>query len=82
MTLTGQWTLPPPSTRSVCPGANDTPMTRAVPEAALKGIERMTPLGRLGEAHEIATAVLYLASDDASFVTGQWLSPNGGVHIA
>lgn len=67
---------------AICPGAIDTPMTRAVPEAALKGIERMTPLGRLGEAHEIATAVLFLASDDASFVTGQWLSPNGGVHIA
>jgi 3-oxoacyl-[acyl-carrier protein] reductase len=67
---------------AVCPGAIDTPMTRAVPEAALKGIERMTPHGRLGEAHEIAAAVLYLASDDASFVTGQALSPNGGVHIS
>jgi 3-oxoacyl-[acyl-carrier protein] reductase len=67
---------------AVCPGAIDTPMTRAVPEAALKGIQMMTPLGRLGEAHEIASAVLYLASDDAAFVTGQALSPNGGVHIA
>ena len=67
---------------AVCPGAIDTPMTRAVPEAALRGIRMMTPLGRLGEAHEIASAVLYLASDDASFVTGQALSPNGGVHIA
>jgi 3-oxoacyl-[acyl-carrier protein] reductase len=67
---------------AVCPGAIDTPMTRALPEAALKGVQMITPLGRLGEAHEIASAVLYLASDDASFVTGQWLSPNGGVHIA
>ena len=67
---------------AVCPGAIDTPMTRAVPEVALKRIQAMTPLGRLGEAHEIASAVLYLASDDASFVTGQALSPNGGVHIA
>jgi 3-oxoacyl-[acyl-carrier protein] reductase len=67
---------------AVCPGAIDTPMTRALPEAALKGVERITPLGRLGEAHEIASAVLYLASDDAAFVTGQALSPNGGVHIA
>ena len=67
---------------AICPGAIDTPMTRAVPEAALKGIRMMTPLGRLGEAREIATAALFLASDDASFVTGQWLSPNGGVHIA
>jgi 3-oxoacyl-[acyl-carrier protein] reductase len=67
---------------AICPGAIDTPLTRAVPEAALKGIQMMTPLGRLGEAREIATAALFLASDDASFVTGQWLSPNGGVHIA
>jgi 3-oxoacyl-[acyl-carrier protein] reductase len=67
---------------AVCPGAIDTPMTRALPEAALKGVQMITPLGRLGEPHEIASAVLYLASDDASFVTGQCLSPNGGVHIA
>jgi len=67
---------------AICPGAIDTPMTRAVPEPALKGIQLMTPLGRLGEPHEIAAAALFLASDDASFVTGQWLSPNGGVHIA
>jgi 3-oxoacyl-[acyl-carrier protein] reductase len=63
---------------AVCPGAIDTPMTRAVPEAALKGIERMTPLGRLGEAHEIAAAVLYLASDDASYVSGAELLIDGG----
>jgi 3-oxoacyl-[acyl-carrier protein] reductase len=67
---------------AICPGAIDTPMVRAVPEAALKGITMMTPLGRLGTAQEIAAAALFLASDDASFVTGQWLSPNGGVHIA
>jgi len=67
---------------AVCPGAIDTPMTRALPEPALEGVRRMTPLGRLGEPHEIASAVLYLASDDAAFVTGQYLSPNGGVHIA
>ena len=67
---------------AICPGAIDTPMARALPEAALEGVRRITPLGRLGEAHEIASAALYLASDDASFMTGQWLSPNGGVHIA
>jgi 3-oxoacyl-[acyl-carrier protein] reductase len=67
---------------AVCPGAIDTPMTRALPEAALEGVRRMTPLGRLGEAQEIAAATLDLASDEAGFVTGQWLSPNGGIHIA
>jgi 3-oxoacyl-[acyl-carrier protein] reductase len=67
---------------AICPGAIDTPMTRAVPEFALAGIKALTPLGRLGEPHEIAAAALFLASDDASFVTGQWLSPNGGVFMA
>lgn len=66
---------------AICPGAIDTPMARAIPEPALEGIRRITPLGRLGEPREIAAAALYLASDDAGFTTGQWLSPNGGVHI-
>jgi NAD(P)-dependent dehydrogenase (short-subunit alcohol dehydrogenase family) len=41
--------------------------------------ERQTPMGRLGDPTEIAAVALFLASDDASFVTGQWLSPNGGL---
>jgi len=40
---------------------------------------RQTPLGRLGTPEEIAATALFLVSDDASFVTGQWLSPNGGL---
>ena len=39
----------------------------------------MTPLGSIGQADEIASTILYLASDDSSFVTGQWISPNGGL---
>ena len=38
-----------------------------------------TPLGRKGLPEDIANAAVYLASDDSSFVTGQWLSPNGGL---
>jgi 3-oxoacyl-[acyl-carrier protein] reductase len=64
---------------AVCPGVIDTPMTEAVPDVALKGVIRTTPLGRMGEAKDIANAVLYLASDESGFVTGQWLSPNGGI---
>ncbi len=67
---------------AICPGAIDTPMARKVPEPALEAIRRMTPLGRLGAPNEIAAAALFLCSDESGFTTGQWLSPNGGVHIA
>ena len=64
---------------AVCPGVIDTPMTSEVPEQAVKGLLAATPLGRMGQPEEIAQAVLYLAGDESSFVTGQWLSPNGGL---
>ncbi len=64
---------------AVCPGVIDTPMTAGVPKAALEGLLQATPLGRMGTAEEIAHAVTWLASDESSFVTGQWLSPNGGL---
>jgi 3-oxoacyl-[acyl-carrier protein] reductase len=40
-----------------------------------------TPLGRYAEPGEVAQTALFLASDDSSFFTGQWLSPNGGLFI-
>lgn len=64
---------------AVCPGVIDTPMTKGVPDSALRGLIAATPLGRMGEADDIAQATLFLASDDSAFVTGQWLSPNGGL---
>jgi len=64
---------------AICPGVIDTPMTAAVPEFALKGLLAATPLRRKGLPDDIANAALYLASDESSFVTGQWLSPNGGL---
>lgn len=67
---------------AVCPGAIDTPMTRRVPEAVLDRMVKSQPLQRLGTAEDIAQAVLYLASDAGAFITGQALSPNGGVHMA
>ena len=66
---------------AVCPGVIETPMTDAVaknPEIR-KVMEAMTPLGRMGQAEEIAGAVLWLCSDAASFITGQGLSVNGGL---
>jgi 3-oxoacyl-[acyl-carrier protein] reductase len=64
---------------AICPGVIDTPMAARVPEAALKPLLAATPLRRIGKPEDIANAAVYLASDEASFVTGQWLSPNGGL---
>lgn len=66
---------------AICPGVIETPMTAEVPDFALKGLIQSTPLGRVGKPEDIANAALYLASDESSFVTGQWMSPNGGLVI-
>ena len=64
---------------AICPGVIETPMTAEVPEFALKALLAATPLRRKGLPDDIANAALYLASDESAFVTGQWLSPNGGL---
>jgi 3-oxoacyl-[acyl-carrier protein] reductase len=64
---------------AICPGWIDTPILDPLPPMVRMLAERQTPLGRLGDPREIASAALFLASDEASFVTGQWLSPNGGL---
>jgi 3-oxoacyl-[acyl-carrier protein] reductase len=63
---------------AICPGWIDTPILEPFPPVVRMVAERQTPMGRLGDPREIAAVALFLASDDASFVTGQWLSPNGG----
>ena len=66
---------------AICPGYIDTPMT-APASPLMKAVTLgRTPLGRFGEADEVARTALFLASDDSSFYTGQWLSPNGGLFI-
>ena len=67
---------------AICPGAIDTPMTEKMGEGLVKGLLMGTPLGRMGTAEEIASLALFLASDDSAFITGQAISPNGGIHIA
>jgi 3-oxoacyl-[acyl-carrier protein] reductase len=67
---------------AICPGYIDTPMTEGISPLVRKAVLARTPLGRTGEAHEVAATALFLASDDSSFFTGQWLSPNGGLFIA
>ncbi len=66
---------------AICPGYIDTPMT-APASPLMKAVTlSRTPLGRFGEADEVARTALFLVSDDSSFFTGQWLSPNGGLFI-
>ena len=66
---------------AIAPGYIATEMVRAVPENVLEKIVQRIPVGRLGEASEIARGVLFLTSDDAGFVTGSTLSINGGQHM-
>jgi 3-oxoacyl-[acyl-carrier protein] reductase len=64
---------------AVAPGIIDTDMMRAVPEKIRESLRTHTPLGRMGEAEDIANAYLWLASSAASFVTGAVLSVDGGI---
>ncbi|MDK2866313.1 MAG: 3-oxoacyl-[acyl-carrier protein] reductase [Clostridiales bacterium] len=66
---------------SVAPGYVNTEMMKTVPDKVLDPIRQKTMLGRLGEPQEIANAVLFLASDESSFVTGHNLSVNGGLRL-
>ncbi|MCR9221477.1 MAG: acetoacetyl-CoA reductase [Alphaproteobacteria bacterium] len=66
---------------AIAPGYVNTDMVRAVPEDVLEKIKARIPVGRLGEAEEIARGVLFLVADDAGFITGSTLSINGGQHM-
>ena len=67
---------------AICPGYIGTEMVRAVPEKVLnERILPLIPVGRLGEPEEIGRCVVFLASDDAGFVTGSTLSANGGQYM-
>jgi acetoacetyl-CoA reductase len=65
---------------AIAPGYIDTDMVRAVPQNVLDKIVARIPVGRLGDASEIARGVLFLVSDEGGFVTGSTLSINGGQH--
>ena len=66
----------------VAPGFIDTDMTHALPEAQKAALLAQIPLGRLGQAEEIAHAVVFLASPGAGYVTGTELHVNGGMYMA
>src|SRR6266567_6395637 len=66
---------------AIAPGYIDTDMVSAVPANVLEKIVARIPVGRLGQAHEIARGVAFLVADEAGFVTGSTLSINGGQHM-
>ena len=72
--------LAPSSIRVNCvaPGVIDTDMVKVLGEETLRDLASQTPLGRLGTPEDIAAAVAFLASDEASFITGQVLTSDGG----
>ena len=63
----------------VAPGFIETPMTDALPDAQKEKLTEVIPAGRLGQVNDIAAAVVYLASEEAAYVTGQTLHVNGGM---
>ena len=67
---------------SVAPGFIDTDMTRELPEAQREALLTQIPLGRLGQAEEIAKVVAFLASDGAAYVTGATIPVNGGMYMS
>jgi acetoacetyl-CoA reductase len=66
---------------AIAPGYIDTDMVAAVPPPVLEKIVAKIPVGRLGQASEIARGVLFFASEDGGFATGSTLSINGGQHM-
>ena len=65
---------------AVAPGFIDTAMTQALNESQQEAILQQIPLGRMGDANDIANAVAFLASEEASYITGTILHVNGGMY--
>jgi 3-oxoacyl-[acyl-carrier protein] reductase len=66
---------------AVAPGFIATEMITSMPEKIIDGMKAHTPLGRLGDPRDIANAYLFLASDEASFITGETLRVDGGIVV-
>jgi 3-oxoacyl-[acyl-carrier protein] reductase len=66
---------------AVAPGFIETPMTDPLPQELKDKMKSLIPLGRFGKDREIAAAIVFLASDEASYITGQVLDVNGGMHM-
>ncbi len=66
---------------AIAPGFINTPMTEALPEAVQKAFLAAIPLGRYAEPKEVADLALFLASDEAAYITGQAIGINGGLYM-
>jgi 3-oxoacyl-[acyl-carrier protein] reductase len=67
---------------AIAPGFIETPMTDVLSEQIKEELKTRIPLGRMGNGREIAAAIVFLASDEASYITGQVLDINGGMYLA
>lgn len=66
---------------AVAPGYIKTDMTAGLPEALQQKVVEQTPLGRIGTPQEVAAAIVFLASDEAGYITGQVVRVNGGMYV-
>jgi len=66
---------------AVAPGFIETDMTQELSEKAKESLQEQIPMGRLGCGDDIASAVLFLVSEGAAYITGHVLSVNGGMHM-
>ena len=67
---------------AIAPGFIETDMTDSLPEDQKKALAQQIPMGRLGTADEVAQAVLFLASENASYITAQTIHINGGMYAS
>lgn len=66
---------------AVAPGFVETPMTDVLPDKVKEELKMRIPLGRMGLARDVAAAIVFLASDEAGYITGHVLNVNGGMHL-
>ncbi len=81
MTLARELARKGVTVNAVAPGFIETDMTSGMPPAALEGVKNLTPVGRLGRPEEVAAAIVFLATPQASYITGQVLAVNGGMYM-
>jgi 3-oxoacyl-[acyl-carrier protein] reductase len=67
---------------AVAPGFIETPMTDVLPDKVKEELKTRIPLGRMGTPRDVTSAIVFLASDEAAYITGHVLNVNGGMHLA